>query len=236
MKLQPYGVLMAVAVVISLVFWVRLARRNDRLLVIYIAALLGAFLGAKIVYLAAEGCMHIGAPDQWLQFATGKSILGALLGGYLAVELAKRFVGYPAATGDWFATIVPLVVIAGRAGCLLHGCCLGTPCASAWYTLNDDQGQARWPAVPAEMVFNAVALALFWAMRRKRILPDQHFHVYLVGYGIFRLGHEFLRDTPRIAHDFSGYQAAALAVLALGACGFIARQRNRAALAEQALA
>ena len=60
----------------SIAFWSRLAKRDDRLLIIYIAALAGAFLGAKIVYIAAEGWLHFGAPDLWLQLVTGKSILG----------------------------------------------------------------------------------------------------------------------------------------------------------------
>jgi len=68
-------------IVVSIVFWSRLARRDDRLLLVYVAALLGAFLGAKIVYFFAEGYQHLGAPDMWVQLATGKTILGGLLGG-----------------------------------------------------------------------------------------------------------------------------------------------------------
>ena len=85
---------MLAGIVVSICFWARLARRDDRLLLIYVAALIGAFLGAKLVYILAEGWMHFGAPDMWLQLATGKSILGALLGGYAGVEIAKRFVRY----------------------------------------------------------------------------------------------------------------------------------------------
>jgi phosphatidylglycerol:prolipoprotein diacylglycerol transferase len=235
MTVSPYSVLMALAVAGSFLFWRRLARRSEPLLAIYLAALGGAFIGAKVVYVFAEGWLHFGAADQWMQLATGKSIIGALLGGYLAVELAKRWLDYARATGDWFATIVPLSLLVGRTGCLLQGCCLGKACARAWYTLSDHDGQARWPAVPVEMLFNAAAVGAFYVMRKRGVLPGQHFHVYLIAYGLFRFAHEFLRETPTLAIGVSGYQLAALAVAALGAWGFVTRQRERPALAEAAL-
>src|SRR6266536_3453930 len=107
MQTSPYGWLMLAGILASLIFWSRLARRDDRLLLVYVAALLGGFLGAKVVYFLAEGYQHLGAPDMWPQLATGKTILGGLLGGYLAVEIAKRLVGYPGLTGDWFTVTDP---------------------------------------------------------------------------------------------------------------------------------
>jgi phosphatidylglycerol---prolipoprotein diacylglyceryl transferase len=224
MKPSFYSLLMLAGIIVSLAFWSRLAKRDDHLLLIYIAALAGAFLGAKIVYLAAEGWMFRHDPHRWLIWATGKSILGALLGGYVAVEVAKKFTGYRGVTGDFFAMIAPVGILIGRVGCLLHGCCLGSECRPAWYAMRDGFGVPRWPVVPVEMAFNALALGLFFILRRKKILPCQHFHLYLIGYGVFRFAHEFMRDTPRVAGIFSGYQIAALAVAALGIIGFEKRR------------
>ncbi|MBI3879516.1 MAG: prolipoprotein diacylglyceryl transferase [Verrucomicrobia bacterium] len=219
-----YGWLMLAGIAVSILFWSRLARRDSRLVLIYVAALTGAFLGAKIIYLLAEGWLHFGAEDFWLQIATGKSVLGALLGGYAAVEAAKKFTGYAGVTGDWFATIAPLGILLGRVGCLLHGCCLGRACDAAWFTLADNEGVARWPAVPVEIGFNAACLVALLALRRAGKFPGQHFHLYLIAYGLFRFVHEFLRDTPRVFAGLSGYQFAALACAALGAWRF--RQRR----------
>lgn len=228
MKLPPamYSWLMLAGIFVTIFFWSRLARRDDRLLLVYLAALAGAFLGAKIVYILAEGWTHFGAPDMWLQLATGKSILGALLGGYAAVEIAKHVLGYRRATGDWFALIAPAGIIIGRFGCLTYGCCLGRVCAPAWYTLKDAAGNPRWPAVPVEILFNVAALIVFYFLRRTHRLAGQHFHLYLMAYGAFRFAHEFLRDTPRVAGTISGYQIAALAVFALGAVGFVRRSHT----------
>ena len=222
---NAYGLLLLAGIVVSLGLWSRLARRDDRLVMIYIAALTSAFLGAKLVYFAAEGWLHWHDPDRWIQFATGKSILGGLLGGYLGVEVSKRLLGYQSATGDWFALITPISLMLGRIGCALHGCCLGQPCPRAWYTVMDQDGVARWPSAAVEFLFNAVALALVLFCRRRALLPGQHFHLYLMAYGLFRFGHEMLRATPRLLGPFTGYQVAALAVLALGVVGFVRRLR-----------
>jgi phosphatidylglycerol:prolipoprotein diacylglycerol transferase len=225
-KFPFYGILMLAGIAVSVIMWSRLARRDDRLVLIYVAALAGAFLGAKIVYLAAEGWLHWHDANRWVILATGKSITGALLGGYLAVEAAKRLVGYRQSTGDWFAIIAPLGIMLGRVGCILQGCCLGEVCSPSWFTMNDASGVARWPAALVELIFNALMLGVVLLMRWRKILPGQHFHIYLMAYGIFRFMHEFLRDTPRILGPISGYQIAALAVAMLGAIGFFLRQRE----------
>jgi phosphatidylglycerol:prolipoprotein diacylglycerol transferase len=227
---SPYVWLMLGAIALSLFTWRKSTPRDPRLITIYVAALAGAFLGAKIIYLLAEGWLYWNDPNRWLILATGKSILGALLGGYAAVEFAKYILRYPFVTGDWFATIVPLSIVIGRIGCQLHGCCLGVACNPAWYTVTDTRGQPRWPAVPLEILFNFIAAATLFTLRRQKILPGQHFHLYLMAYGLFRFAHEFARETPRLAGPFSGYALSAFAVFLLGAIGFQKRREKKAGL------
>jgi phosphatidylglycerol---prolipoprotein diacylglyceryl transferase len=226
MKFAMYPVLMLAGIIISAMTWSRLARKDERLIFIYASALGGAFAGAKLAYVMSEGWLYYGHAGMWLQLATGKSIVGALLGGYAAVELAKKYSGYREATGDLFAAIVPLVVALGRVGCLMRGCCLGVAMPAAWYTIRDPFGQPRWPSVPVEMGFNLLCAGVFLVMRRKRVLPGQHFHIYLMVYGVFRFFHEFMRDTPRIFYGFSGYQVLAVCCVVLGVGGFIRRRGN----------
>jgi phosphatidylglycerol:prolipoprotein diacylglycerol transferase len=221
-----YGWLMLAGIFVSIVLWSRLIKRDDRLVLIYVAALAGAFLGAKLVYLGAEGWLHWHDPNRWVILATGKSITGALLGGYAAVEIAKRLLKYNGVTGDWFAIIVPAGVMIGRIGCMINGCCLGKVCNASWFTINDANGVPRWPSSQMEFVFNAVMLGVILMLRWGRIAPGQLFHIYLMAYGFFRFFHEFLRDTPQIVGPISGYQIAALGIFALGATGFAWRRQR----------
>jgi phosphatidylglycerol:prolipoprotein diacylglycerol transferase len=221
-----YGWLMLASILVSLALWTRLARRDKRTVIIYIAALAGAFLGAKAAYLAAEGWLHWHRADRWIVLATGKSILGALLGGYAGVEIAKKLLAYENATGDWFAIVAPVALLLGRIGCVLHGCCPGQACQPAWFAVTDAAGVARWPAAQAEFAFNALALIAVLLLRRRQVLAGQYFHLYLIAYGLFRFVHEFWRDTPRVAGLFSGYHLLALMLLVLGGARFIQRRNQ----------
>lgn len=221
-----YVIIMLAGILFGALWWSKKFRDEQRLIQIYALGIVCAFAGAKIGYLLAEGWLHLGDPTFWLYLANGKTILGALLGGYAGVEFAKHLTGYRQATGDWFATATPIGIAAGRFGCLIHGCCLGQSCRPAWYTLADQSGIHRWPAPIAEIIFNLTAAAVFYLMRCRQILPGQHFHLYLISYGLFRFSHEFIRDTPRIFGPFTGYQCLSLAIILLGTVGFIRRRRT----------
>ena len=181
-KSTAYGWLMLAGIFVSIIFWSRLARRDERLVLIYIAALAGAFLGAKLVYLGAEGWLHWHDANRWVILATGKSITGALLGGYVAVEIAKKFLKYSGITGDWFAIIVPVGIMLGRVGCMMQGCCHGKVCAANWFTINDANGIPRWPAAQVEFIFNAVMLIVILLLRWRKIAPGNLFHIYLMSF------------------------------------------------------
>ena len=75
------------------------------------------------------------------------------------------------------------------------------------------------------MVFLAITMLGLLVLRAKKKLPGQHFHLFLIAYGTFRLGHEFLRDTPKPFFGFSGYQI--IALLTAAAALFAYRRRSR---------
>ena len=59
-----YSAFVLAAIVVSFGMWSYLVQRDKRLAIIYLAALGGAFFGAKLIYLAAEGWMFATAPDR----------------------------------------------------------------------------------------------------------------------------------------------------------------------------
>ena len=218
---------MAAAIVVSAIYWFAKSKHDPSLLLVYIGALGGAFIGAKLAYIFAEVWFDWGAPDFWLRLATGKSILGGLLGGYAGVEMMKRLVGHEKSTGDAFAVILPVGLLLGRVGCLLHGCCIGKRMADSFMlTLRDRAGITRWPAVPVEMAFLLVMFALTLVWKRQGKFRDRLFFIFLTAYGIFRFAHEWMRDTPKWLGVISGYQIIALAMAALGAVMFARRSRR----------
>ena len=224
-----YGLIAMAGVVVSGYFWIRRHRAQPEMLVVYAAGLLAALVGAKLGYALAELPFDWGRPHLLTKLAVGKTILGALLGGYLGVEGGKRLVGHREATGDTFALLVPLGIAAGRVGCLTHGCCPGIACDPHWWALRDSTGTYHLPAPVFELAFNLAAFAALLWLHRTHRQRGQLFHLYLIAYGSFRLLHEPLRDTPRYDLPLNlvvtPYQLLAAAVLVLGLWRYLQRRR-----------
>lgn len=227
---NAYGLLALAGIVITALMWGRHSMRGGaghdlRLTLIYFIGLGGALIGAKVAFLLAEGWHY---RDNWIALLSGRSITGGLLGGYVAVEIGKRWLKYPRTTGDAFAIVVPVGIALGRVGCLLQGCCPGMACAEThWWTLSDAQGVPRWPAAAVELGFNLLFLA--WALLAARFdgTPGNRFHVYLIAYGVFRFAHEFARDDARIGRTiFTGYHLIALVMVAFGVIRLVQRSRE----------
>lgn len=209
-----YRAIMVGSLLVSFLLWLKFVRRDRRMIAVYLGAVLGGFTGAKIVFILAEGWLFWGKPGFLGILLSGKTIIGALLGGYAGVEIGKASVGYQGATGDWFAFIVPLGIAAGRVGCLTAGCCQGIPLESG----------IAWPAAAVELGFNLTIFAILWPLRKVLKLNGQLFHIYLIAYGLFRFAHEFLRATEKPFAGLSGYQIAAVGLVVLAAIRF--RQRS----------
>lgn len=219
----PYRWTMLGAIVLSATWWFFRSKRDSGLLPIYIGALGGAFLGAKLVYLFAEGWRDWPMPDHWLRLATGKSVLGGLLGGYAGVEGVKWLTAYPRTTGDLFALITPLGIALGRVGCCLQGCCQGRPTSLRLLAARDAYGVARWPAAQIELGFQLAIFVVLFALRNHPRFQNRLFFLYLAIYGAFRLLHEWMRDTPALAAGLSGYQLIAAAMIVIGVGMFVRR-------------
>lgn len=222
-----YALLLVAGIIVSSVYWFRRSKSDPALLVVYIGALGGAFIGAKLAYLFSEIWFDWGRPDFWARVVTGKSILGGLLGGYAGVELMKKLVGHDQSTGDAFSVILPVGLMLGRVGCWLHGCCLGREVgghfAFAW---RDREGITRWPSVQVEMAFLAVMLVLILIWKARGCFRDRLFFIFLAVYGAFRFFHEWLRDTPKWGGAISGYQIIAVAMAVLGVVMTAKRSRE----------
>jgi phosphatidylglycerol:prolipoprotein diacylglycerol transferase len=217
-----YGLAMFGGIILSAVIWSRRFHDRSEMTVPYVFGLLGALVGAKLTFVIVEWHVHFGRPDFWYQMLYGKTVLGALLGGYGGVEAGKKLINMREATGDTFAVIVPLGLALGRIGCWLHGCCLGRVCEPRWYAINDAAGAARYPVAPVEITFHLLAALTLWWMHRRGAWRGQLFHVYLMGYGLFRIAHETVRDTPRVG-PVSVYQIVAAAVVLFAAWRFRTR-------------
>ncbi|MBP9825137.1 MAG: prolipoprotein diacylglyceryl transferase, partial [Thermoanaerobaculia bacterium] len=127
LRLHPHAAFELLAYFVGFRLYLRDRRRRGDFLDsprrwwIVAAAAAGAALGARLLALLecpAELWSGDGFP---LERLAGKSIVGAIAGGWLAVEGAKRLGGIESRTGDLLAIPLAAAIAIGRVGCLLAG-------------------------------------------------------------------------------------------------------------------
>jgi phosphatidylglycerol---prolipoprotein diacylglyceryl transferase len=161
------------------------------------AAFVGAVLGSKLLVLADHPALTIERlAYEPLALLDGKTIVGALVGALISVELIKRRLGIEQATGDVFAIPLAVGIAIGRIGCFLTGLddnTHGLPASLPW-AVDFGDGVPRHPAQLYEIAFLSFILLplLLWLSTRKRSQGDL-FKLFMVGYLGFRLGLEFLK-------------------------------------------
>ena len=179
------------------------------------AAAVGGLIGSRLLYLLEEPARTAAHGLDPSVLAGGKTIVGGLIGGLVAVEWIKQRLGVTVATGD--VMTIPLIVgiAIGRIGCFLSGLedrAYGTPTLMPW-GVDFGDGVPRHPTQLYEVVFlAALAGAIEMLGRRPHRLGDD-FKAFMVGYMTWRFAIDFLKPGLTIA-GLSMIQWACLAMIA----------------------
>jgi prolipoprotein diacylglyceryltransferase len=164
------------------------------------AATLGALFGSRLLGLLEQAPRVHLSLSQLLTPSGGKTIVGGLLGGWLSVEITKKFKGIQTRTGDLFAIPLCIGIGVGRLGCLVAGLSddtYGTPTSLPW-GVNFGDGISRHPTQAYEILFLTV-LALGLQFFKKH--PQENgalFRVFMSAYLTWRLIIDFLKPQPLI--------------------------------------
>ncbi|KGQ18780.1 Prolipoprotein diacylglyceryl transferase [Lysobacter dokdonensis DS-58] len=186
--------------------------------------LFAALIGAKFAVLMGDGRWPLVPFHDWIGLLlSGRSIVGALLFGFLAAEAAKPLLRYPLPPNDRFALLLPFSIATGRMGCWMAGCCVGIESDGPIALVGVD-GVSRIPAPLIEMAFHLACGVLLIVLFRARSLQGRLFALYLVVYGAFRIVSEYWRVTPKDFGGWSAYQWMALAMILAGGVALYARR------------
>ncbi len=131
----------------------------------------------------------------------GKSLIGGLVCGWLAVEIAKRVLGIKRSTGDGWALALPAGEAIGRIGCYFNGCCYGTKCDASWAIYQ--HGAWRHPTQLYSSAAAALIFAVIWFSRGQLKREGDGFKLYLLLYGASRFVIEFARDRSVVWNNLS---------------------------------
>ncbi|MDF0552446.1 prolipoprotein diacylglyceryl transferase family protein [Kamptonema sp. UHCC 0994] len=180
---------------------------------VIVGGMVGALVGAKFLVLL----QHLDLlPQNWQQFLLlfiqGKTVVGAILGGLIVVELTKKIIGVTRSTGDVF--VYPLIVgtAIGRIGCFLTGLSdrtYGIATNLPW-GVDFGDGIYRHPTQLYEIIFLLVLMAFLRIRSRYQRQEGELFKFYTIAYLGFRFIIDFIKPD---FHPFLGMTAIQIACL-----------------------
>ncbi|MFA6088408.1 MAG: prolipoprotein diacylglyceryl transferase family protein [Candidatus Woesearchaeota archaeon] len=170
---------------------------------VLVAGLCGGILGAKIPIWILNFPLLLQTNNVAL-FLSGRTIIGGLIGGTIAVIIVKKVLKINQKLGNLFAPAIALGVAIGRIGCFFAGCCYGTPTTLPW-GVDFGDGLLRHPTQIYESIF-MFGMFIFLIIKQnkntkqkksKEIKPGYLFYILMNFYFVFRFFEEFIRDNPR---------------------------------------
>ena len=224
LTLHPHWVFESLAYSLAGYIFVRNRRRQGDVIDaklrwwIIAAAAIGGLLGSRLLYLAEDPTQFARAWTNPAFLLGGKTVVGGLIGGLIAVEWMKHRLRVTIPTGDLL--VVPLVtgIAVGRVGCFLTGLAdrtYGLATRLPW-GVDFGDGVLRHPTQIYEIVFLAAFAVLLVAINRasgRAFAVGDRFKLFMIGYLTFRLLVDFIKPAVRVG-GLSTIQWACLAVIA----------------------
>ena len=218
-------------------------------LVVLAAAGVGGVLGTRLLPLGLDGLRAL-VVDGALPAAGVRRIPGTIVGALAAAACARRLLGVRRSMLDPLAPAGLVGLAVARVGCLLAGCCFGTPTDGPWgvtYAAGSFvhgahlahgvvAGGAGAPApvhpVPLyDVAFAVVVLALLPRLARRLRAPGSLCGATVGAYAVWRFAQDFVRANE--VEAWGGLTAVqlgmAVAAVVAGAAVVLAERRARVA-------
>ncbi|MCH2308711.1 MAG: prolipoprotein diacylglyceryl transferase [SAR202 cluster bacterium] len=248
-----HGLFSFIGVIIAVFFVARWAPyrgvSSDTIYSIAIWAILGGFIGARIVHVVDNWDIYGQDLIRVFYFWSGGiGLWGGILGGFIGGATYSYLKKYPIGIiADITAPMMLISQTIGRIGDIINGehCSTATnwilgfkwihPDSAANYCLNGKAGDSSYahPAILYEMIWNMLALVLLWKLK-PYIKPDgMLFCIYLALYAIGRFIISFFREDPVWALGLQEAQFISILVLAITIPILIVKARlNRTSISE----
>ena len=243
-----HDVFSVLAVLVGMAMYYRSLRRSglleERIVIASLSVLVGGVVGARLITAWEHPAFYsealaVGAPLGWIIEHSGKSILGALAGGYLAGAVAKRVLGYRGSTADHYALALAVATAIGRIGCFLSELPLGTPTDLPWGIAASPSAAAMFVRCPSctvpmhpsmlyEILFNVLAAVAIVRWRHLVVARGDLLRLYLLAAFVFRFFVEFVRGNEIQAFGLTGPQIVLIPLIALLTAHFVRQVRTNA--------
>jgi prolipoprotein diacylglyceryltransferase len=221
-RLHPHLVFELLAYFVGFQLYLRDRRRRGDFLEsgrrwwVIAAAAAGAAIGARLLALVECPADIWGEEGFRFERLTGKTVVGAIAGGWLAVEAAKKWLRIESRTGDLLAIPLAAAIAVGRIGCFLTGLddhTIGVATTLPW-GIDFGDGVRRHPAPLYEVLFLVALLVVLVRLCRAGAANGDLFRAFVAAYFAYRLAADFWKPAACRGLGLSAIQWVCLAALA----------------------
>jgi len=201
-KIKAWGTMLVLAFAAGTAY---MARYGDRKVIspaecldLALYALIGAIIGARVIFVALDWAHYSAHADRLLNVWEGGlsfhgGLLGALIAGLLFAKLRHK--SFFAIT-DIAAPGIALGYAITRIGCFLNGCCHGHECHLPWAMKFPNGDMPNVPVHPTQIYafLSSLTIAIILHKLRHRFpRPGHLFLFYLCIYSVYRFLVEYTR-------------------------------------------
>ena len=177
----------------------------------YVLVLIIGFVSGAVLFSTLNNLLSTG------MFVLGKSIIGALAGAIIAVEIFKRYYHIEGSTGAYFVPSLAIGIAIGRIGCFMAGLedyTYGIPTNLPW-GVDFGDGIVRHPV---QLYESAAMFGFFlfslWLYRHNRYYFEAKvFYLFVLFYATQRFVWEFLKPYAAVALGLNLFQVIALLLI-----------------------
>ena len=171
----------------------------------YTSVIIGAFFGAFIV-----GSINTYISVESESLIIGKSVLGAIMGGTIAVEIFKKVMNIKGSTGAYFVPSLALGIAIGRIGCFLSGLQDYTYGIETKFILGYDFGDGLFRH-PVQLYESTTMLLFFFYVLyiyfKNRFYFEKYiFYQFILLYATQRFAWEFLKPYETVFMGLNIFQ------------------------------
>jgi len=223
----------------------RLGLNQKAYLTICLIGFSSGLLGARLMNCIVFYDLYRAEP-WWKVLAIWEGGLAMYGGVLLALPLCYAYTRFKGLSfwqvADTLAPPWTLLLVLGRIGCFLNGCCYGKPTTAPWGLFSGDSARISGyyaTTHPTQLYSSFAALIIFWIMwraRLKRRFTGQVTLIFLILYPIERFVIEAYRADPRGMWRFFGLftlsesQIVSVPVLLFGLGAWMVLSRARPAV------
>jgi prolipoprotein diacylglyceryltransferase len=186
---------------------------TEQRLILLVAAAIGGLVFSRLIGALENVSAWQNASNPWMHLYETKTIAGGFIGGWMCVEIAKKWMKLKSSSGDVMVYPIIIALVIGRIGCFSQGIYEMTYGYPTEFIFGMDLGDGivRHPLALYEIVvLISLGLFLHFKQRKAKYQEGFQFKIFMLLYLLYRFIVEWMKPHYPLALGLTSIQIAIL--------------------------